>query len=111
MNVDNSNNHQDSTIQSNKQEPIVKSHAESLIEKILSDPSLAAQFKIACVLYKYSIAMTNIYEKLSLVRGELGLAAIEAGFKSADEQELLRVYLDIKAQQIFPKQRKHVRFI
>jgi hypothetical protein len=67
------------------QEPVVKSRVESLIDKILNDPSLSAQFIMASALYKFAIGMTKIYEKLSLIRGELGLAAIEAGFKSADE--------------------------
>jgi len=88
MNVDNFSNNKDPVIKSNKQDPIVnnsKSHVEILIEKICSDSSLSAQAQMAARVFKMFTAMTNIAEKLSLVRGELGLAAIEAGFKSADE--------------------------
>lgn len=85
MNVDNSNNNQDSTIKSNKQDPIVKSHVENLIEKLFNDPSTNTQAKVAVITWMFFSTTIGMYEKLSLVRGELGRAAIKAGFNSADE--------------------------
>ncbi|MGL4540032.1 MAG: hypothetical protein ACRCU0_03555 [Candidatus Rhabdochlamydia sp.] len=85
MNVDNSNNNQDSTIKSNKQDPIVKSHVEDLIEKLFNDPSTNTQAKAAVITWMFFSTTIGVYEKLSLVRGELGRAAIKAGFNSADE--------------------------
>ncbi|MGL5263870.1 MAG: hypothetical protein ACRDAI_04755 [Candidatus Rhabdochlamydia sp.] len=85
MNVDNSNNNQDSTIKSNKQDPIVKSHVENLIEKLFNDPSTNTQAKAAVITWMFFSTTIGVYEKLSLVRGELGRAAIKAGFNSADE--------------------------
>jgi hypothetical protein len=85
MHIDHPNNQPDPTVQNNKPEPSVKNNVEDLIEKISKDPYMSSQALIAAQTFLLYNALTNISVKMSQVRAELGLAAMQAGFNSADE--------------------------
>jgi hypothetical protein len=85
MHIEHPNKYPDPIGQNPKREPTEKSSVERLIEKISRDPYICSQALMAIQVFLMSHVLSNLSAKMSQVRGELGLAAMQAGFNSADE--------------------------